>query len=105
MKFIKPRRLHSANIQAELYSRCQRLGLECYLEYVHERNRFDALIVHQGNIVCIIEVKSYTRDKPANRATKQIDKYSKYGVPVLMLVRMADVDQIINEILGIVGAL
>jgi len=98
MKFIEPKRLAEANIQAEIYSRCKALGIQCYLEYKTVDCRFDVIIIKGGEITHIIECKSYARNNPKKENTKQIEKYKKFEVPILLCGRWDDIDQIISTI-------
>lgn len=101
MKFIKPRKLAEANIQAELYHRCREMGISCYLEYRVKMGmrtcRFDVVIMDKfGEIKMIIEVKSYVRDREPNRETKQIKRYSLFGVPVVLITKIEDIENLVG---------
>jgi len=97
LPYTQARKMNSANIQAELYRRCYMAGLECILEHRHDKSRFDAIIVKDGEIKVIIEVKNHRRDygeKSIN--TKQLQKYRSYGVPVMLIRGMSDLDNSIK---------
>jgi len=107
IKFEKPKRLHSANIQAEFYRKCRMLDLRICLEYKHDDCRFDAVAIDDDdNIVAIVEFKSYSAKfrQPhytPNYNTKQITKYKKFGVPVFIVGRMNQVEYIIYKIVDL----
>jgi hypothetical protein len=46
--------------------------------------RFDVIIIHNGNIVGIIETKRNPTISPRVKKTKQIERYEQYGVPVFL---------------------
>lgn len=97
MQFIN-RKLNSANVQAEFYRRCVENNIFCVLEYKHEKCRFDAIIVRDSRIIFIIEVKNYRRPKPDAPNTKQLQKYAVYGVPVILIRTIHDVEPAILRI-------
>jgi ubiquinone/menaquinone biosynthesis C-methylase UbiE len=85
MRFI-PRKVSEANVQAEFYRVCKEAGITCFLEYLSSWNgtpgcRFDCVIVQNGLIKAIIEVKSRKRVKEP----KKMKKYRIFGVPVLLV--------------------
>jgi DNA-binding MurR/RpiR family transcriptional regulator len=98
MKFENPERITEANIQAEFYHQCRLKGVECYLEYKHEQSRFDAIIIKNNDVVLIVEFKSYKTDKKGKTKTKQLDKYRQYGIPVLLITRMNQIEQVIASL-------
>lgn len=98
MRF-KVKKYHSANIQAEIYHQCRLEGIDCYLEYSVGGCRFDLITIKDGDIISIIECKSYLNPKKrAKINTVQLEKYRRFGVPVLVAVRMDDVEKTIKEI-------
>ncbi|MCK4500327.1 hypothetical protein KAU11_07510 [Candidatus Babeliales bacterium] len=101
MKFILPKRLSEATIQAEFYSQAKEAGLNIYLEYKHENNRFDAVIYKDGIITHIIEFKSYKTNKAGKVNTKQINRYKAYGVPVILITRLDQIRGVISFLLSL----
>lgn len=98
MKFISRNRIHESNIQAEFYHRCKLRGLNVYLEYRYERCRFDAVMINDNNdIYAIIEFKSRKRPIKGEYKTKQMEKYSKYNIPILLCVNLENIDKTIND--------
>ncbi len=96
MKFIKPKRLAENNITAELYHRMRLLNLFCYLEYkVKGVGRFDMVVINIDEIICIIEVKSYSTHKPFNFKSKQMERYKSLKIPVLGCGRFEEINDTI----------
>ena len=91
-------KLPEANIQAEFYHQCRLQKIKCILEYKVENCRFDALVYDENrNVKCIVEFKSYkTRKKPKTN-TNQINKYKKFGLPIIMCTRFEDVKWAVEE--------
>lgn len=91
-------RISSAIIQAEFYARCREEKIICYLEFKENNSRFDALIFDDFlNKKFIIEFKSY-RDaskKPITN-TKQINKYKKFDLPIILITRIEQIDEAIE---------
>lgn len=98
LKFREPKRLPEANILAEFYCQCKTVGLQCVLEYTVYHSRLDAIIVKDGFIVAIVEVKSYSTDRPPNTQTKQFEKYLRFGVPLFWITRFNQVSKVVSEI-------
>jgi len=99
-------RISEGTIQAECYHRLRLLDIESHMEHRHENCRFDLVIVKDGNILAIIEFKNYARDyshRKRLRNSKQFQKYSSYGVPVIYCRKMEEVDQTIEKIKGIMA--
>ncbi len=101
MKFKLPKRISEANIQAEFYRQCKTNNINVYLEYKHEECRFDAVIYEYDKIVLIVEIKSYKRKRKPNYGTKQMQKYEKYNIPVLLIGRMEEINKTIQYILNV----
>ena len=51
MEFKLPKRISEANIQAEFYKQCKENNINVYLEYKHEKCRFDAVIHNENEII------------------------------------------------------
>lgn len=98
MKFIRPKRLPEANIQAEFYHRCRLLGLRLCLEYKYEHCRFDAVMLdNKDNIYAIIEFKSRIKPIIGDYNTKQIKKYQQYGIPIIVCLDYFSIDKAIGK--------
>ncbi len=88
MKYKKPERKHEDNLKVELFVTCKHEGIKLELEYGYKNCRFDGVVVRQGRILAIVEIKNWTiqqamknkRDLP-----EQLKKYRKFGIPVLVL--------------------
>lgn len=98
LEFQEPKRLPEANILAEFYCQCKASGVHCVLEYTYAHSRLDAVIVKDGLIVAIVEVKSYSNDRPPNTKTKQFEKYRRFGVPLFWITRVNQVPKVVSEI-------
>lgn len=99
MIFIQPYRLSEVTIQAEIYLRCKKYGIKCYLGYKYNHSIFDVVIIKDKNIIGIIETKSYySLKKEPNYQTKQIKKYLKYNLPVLVCGRIEQIDKTLETI-------
>lgn len=97
--YIPPRKISSANIQAEFYRRALANGWECYLEHRHQGCRFDAIIVKDGLVRFIIEAKKpRLRPRKVPKKLKQIERYEEFGVPVLLVATMSDLEAAISFI-------
>lgn len=98
MKFIRPKRLPEANIQAEFYHRCRGIGLRLCLEYKYEHCRFDAVMIGDDDMVyAIVEFKSRIYPIDGVYDTKQIRKYSQYNIPIVLCFSYKEIDNAINE--------
>lgn len=93
-------KINSAVVQGEFYSRCKENGIICYLEFKWGKSRFDALIFDKNlNKRFIVEIKSYKDEfEEPNYNTKQLDKYRRYDLPVLLITRLEQIDEIIKQI-------
>jgi hypothetical protein len=92
MKLIIKNKVSESNIQAEFFCKCREVGLNCYLEYTYENCRFDAVLYDdEKNIYCIVEFKSYKTDKAEKLNTKQLCRYKKYNLPIIVCTRLDDV--------------
>ena len=99
MKYIEPARLPEANIQAEFYRQCKYNGINICLEYKHYKSRFDAIVYNDNKkIIFIIEIKSYKTNKSPKTKTKQMKKYESYGVPVILITRLEQIEDVIDKI-------
>ena len=95
MKFIRPKRYAEANVQAEFYHRCRLLKLRLCLEYTCNNCRFDAVMIdNNDNIYAIVEFKRSTKGYVSTK-TKQLKKYSKYGVPILICINFEGINDTI----------
>lgn len=110
MIFTEPRRLPEVNIQAELYHQCKLRGITCFLGYRVKRPGehtcyFDAVILKDNRIACIVEVKSHLEryTVPRSRKTKQFRRYSSFGIPVLYLTRMDYMDLFFKQLTNILS--
>lgn len=89
-------------IQAELYHLCKLARIKCYLEMKTvnslRHSRFDAVINVNGSWI-IIEIKlllSETFDSLVSsvKFEKQINKYQKLGLPILLITDKCDLKKI-----------
>lgn len=96
----KLNKIHSANIQAEFYSRCKENNIICYLEFKDKNSRFDALVFNDDlQKKAIIEFKSYKdKNKKTNLFTKQILKYTTYNLNIYVITRFEQIDEVISKL-------
>lgn len=110
MKFIKPRRLPEANIQAEVYRQLRNQGIKCCLEYriyIESMNchiRADVVIIQDGDIIAIIECKSRKEDGEPNKSGRQYKKYKELGIPFIYCMTFKQVPKIINKIISLLDS-
>ena len=104
MKYVPPKKIHSANIQAEFYSRCRKLGIPCVLEYRYGKLRFDAIIHNGKDILAIVEVKNHKYPNDTRHSTtRQIAKYSDFGAPVILLNHYTRIEKAIDTVISIIS--
>lgn len=96
MKFQLPSRLSEANIQAEFYRQCKDAGINIYLEYKYQNCIFDAVIYNNDEIEHIIEFKSYKTTKKPKINTKQLKKYSSFGIHIILITRMESISFVVD---------
>ena len=89
--------MHSKNVQCELYRKAVMCGLRPVLEYKQGNCRFDIVMTFEDKIFAIIEVKNYRRPYYIPPITKQMDKYSKWGLPLFLCRGFQDIDYIVAE--------
>lgn len=113
MKFIKPKYVPEANLQAEFYHECRLAHIKCFLEYRSRWNdgkkpgcHFDAVIVHKKNIVAIIEFKKRKKTKEERerwRNGKQSNKYKRYNLPIFLVTHVDEISETINNLKGLMN--
>ena len=109
MKYNRPNRIHEANIQAELYCQFKRLNIKCVLEhkiYCAPMNCNiipDIVIVEDGEIVCIVEVKSKLSKFEPNKSGKQYKKYEAIGIPFFYCMHMRQVMETVKKVLELMS--
>ena len=105
MKFIKPKKLPEANIQAELYRQLRNNNIKCCLEYriripEFKRNiRADIVVIKDSRIIVIIEVKSRYGDDEINKDSRQWKCYETLNVPIIYCMNFRQVPITINKVL------
>ena len=108
MRFIRPKRIPEANVQAEIYRLLRNKGIKCCLEYrveVPEYNnhlRADIAIINGDDIACLVEVKSRKNGK-INKEGRQYKKYISLGVPVIYCLSFKEVGHCVDEISKLIG--
>ena len=104
MRFIKPRRVPEATIQAVVYNLLCYSGVEAHMEYrihIPEENRFiraDIVVVKEASIVAIIEVKSKKRKSNPHTRGKQYQRYMSLDVPIFYCCHMDDANGVVRSI-------
>jgi len=105
-----PKRKSEANVQAELYSQLKAAGFVCELEYKVKRPgergaRLDVIIIQDGQIPAIIEVKNHAKPEETKANWKQraqYMRYSRFGVPVLICPAAEYIPEVIEQVREIV---
>lgn len=105
-KFLIPTTVTTeAMVQAELYMQLKAAGIKPILEFRAPGSRFDCIVVDaEGYLAAIIECKNYKRnDKEFNTETKQYQKYSEFGAPVIGCPNMAAIPGVVLQIRNLLG--
>lgn len=91
----KFKKVPEANIQAEFYYECRRLGVPCILEYSTITGRHDLAVFNAGcdHLLCVIECKI-----DPSRGFKQLLRYQRLGVPILKLCQLEDCAAVARQI-------
>ena len=111
MKFIRPRRLPEANIQAELYRQLRNRDIKCCLEYrIYVKSmdsfiRADVIIIKDSIIICIIECKSRREGSKPNKNGRQYRSYASLGVPFMYCMTFKQVPKMVDEVIKITNNL
>ncbi len=102
LKYEFKKRLPEANIQAEIYSRLRAIDIQCCLEYkiwinsLQASSRADIVIIRDGYIIAIIEVKSRKVGSKPNKNGRQYQKYEAIGIPFIYCMCSEDIDSVIS---------
>lgn len=86
-------------LQIEFYNECLRAGLESYLEYKYEDCRFDCIVVRNGQIIVVIEIKTKGQFRNKENEERQIQKYSQFNVPLFIIDKKTDILTVIKKII------
>ena len=106
MKYVKPKKSHEDNLKAELVKWSHQSGIRLHLEYSHKKCRFDAVVVREGEIIAIIEVKNWTKPealRAKKKPTKQLKRYSSFGLPVFVLWSFGGVKKLVHKLKNLVN--
>lgn len=76
---------------------CQIKGIETRLEFKVGNSRFDAVVFNRDAIAAIIEFKKYIGKEPRTD-TAQLNRYREFGVPIFMVKRDHDLEDVVSEI-------
>ena len=101
LKFVKPKRISEANIQALISHKLRLKNIPHYLEYgIKGIGRFDIVILNatEKEIIVIVEVKSYIINRPPNINTIQAKRYKTCNVPLLYCGHIDQIDELIINI-------
>lgn len=105
MKFIAPKRMPEANVQAELYRQLRNKGIRCCLEYKMktpkgENVRVDCVIMDANDfIILLVETKSSKREnKRVNTGTRQYERYEDLGLPFTYCINTKDAEPIVEAV-------
>ena len=99
IKFIKPKYKAEANLQADFYHQCKTVRLYPYLEYSYQGCRFDCVVIDDGEIIAIIEVKRIPNDN-TEKTKRQLEAYNYFSnnTPVFLLTHNDEIHTIISKI-------
>lgn len=108
MKYVKPNRKKEAMVVFELCFALKQKNIQFDLEYTDQvvdwdmpakKVRFDVVIVKDQSIVAIVECKR-TPEAGSKRLKRnaQINRYSTFGVPVLLCQGVQDIEPTIMKI-------
>ena len=105
MKFIRPRRMPEANIQAEIYRGLRNRGVKCCLEYKHRLNnnkfiRADIAVIKDDQIILFIECKSRKEGAEPFKEGRQYNNYSNSGVDFIYCMNWLEIQNTIKEVLN-----
>lgn len=100
MKFIKPNKLPSANIKAELYSILRSKGVKCCLDYRlatpdGQLATLSLVVIIDGNIKAAIVIKSMNGAYAiVNRNTARYLKYESFGIKLFTCAQFGDAKRV-----------
>lgn len=104
MFFVRKRRKSEANVQAELYRMLWNESTPCYLEYKVGNCRFDLVLLNrtESKVLAIVEVKNhvYRGESEVRKPniTKQFQKYSAFGVPLIYCLGEEQVESVFIQL-------
>jgi len=105
MKFIRPKRLPEANIQAELYHELRKANIRCCLEYsmhckeTQSNLRADIITIIGDDIGCIIECKSRGLIFKIDKEGKQYRQYRTFNIPLFYCMKFTHVKKTLESII------
>ena len=104
MRFKKPNKIPEANVQAEIYRLLRNKNIKVCLEYRMECEsqgrhiRADIAVIHEGNIICLIECKSRKGSKGVNKQTRQYKAYKSIGVDFIYCLNWHEIKDAVNYV-------
>lgn len=107
MKYRRPTMPTEGQIQAEFYRKCRNNGIEIHLEYYDQGCRFDGVVVRGESVVAIIECKRQPKNKPRKPSThedSQRRRYGSFGVPLVWVRGLDDIERAYAEVRAIIAA-
>ena len=97
IEFRPKKRVHSCNVQCEFYHKAILNGLTPFVEYKHLNCRFDVVLIANGYIFAIVEIKNYIKPKQVKVNTRQLDKYCNLNTPIFLCKNFEDIEPIIEQ--------
>ena len=96
MKFIRPKKIPEANIQAEIYKRLRDRDVQCCLEYKHRISessfiRVDVAVIYKDELLLFIECKSRKEGSKPYREGRQYINYLSSGVEFIYCMGWWDI--------------
>ena len=96
-----------ADVAAEFYHQCQKLGLVVKMEVklpskVHRSGtmRADALIFQLGEVVCAVEFKGF-RKSGLDPYSRQFRAYSGLGIPFFLCCGSGEIESTLDEVVAL----
>jgi len=106
MKFIRPKKIPEANIQAEIYKNLRDLKIKCCLEYRFKtplgyHMRADVAVIKDGFVICFIECKSRKDNRNIYKDGRQYKGYMSTGVETIYCMAWDEIKETIRKIKNI----
>lgn len=106
MKIDLTRKFSELTIQYEVFRRLRELKINCALEYSvrlpsnpKKLVRFDIIVfTSDGEVICIVETKTYNSNRSANKQTVQFSRYSEFDVPIIYICSPYQIEKGIQDI-------
>jgi len=98
MLLFAQKEISAGEVQAEVYRQLVNDGIKVAVEYKYLDCRFDLVVVKGSQILAIIETKKAPKVNKKYTSVKQLNKYSRFGIPVIYTRGLAQVSETIKEV-------